>query len=105
MGGVDRGFASDTGIDHGQQGSRDLNELYTPHAMRVDQETHTVGKNRRCSQSSGNKADEISDNTTSEGQDNGVPGAGVGEEEILDFCLAFSRFYRLSGRDCVGEES
>ena len=64
-----------------------------------------IVKNGRSSQGSGDKADEISDNATSEGKDNSVPGAGIDEEEVFDLCLAFSRFYRLSGRDSVGEES
>ena len=34
VGGVDRGFASDTGIDHGQQGGRYLNEFNTSHTIR-----------------------------------------------------------------------
>ena len=62
-------------------------------------------KNTRCSQGGGDKADEISDNTTTEGKDDSVPGAGIGEEEIFDLGLAFSRFYRFSRRDRVGEES
>ena len=72
--------------------------------LSIDDETDVVDKNGRCSQGGGNKADEISDNTTSEGEDNGVSGAGIGEEEILDLCLALSRFYRFSRRDCVGEK-
>lgn len=62
-------------------------------------------KNTRCSQGSGDKADEISNNTTTEGKDDSVPGTGVGEEEIFDLGLAFSRFYGFSRRDRVGEES
>ena len=65
---------------------------------------HITCKNVRFSQGRGNEASEISGNTTSDGKDNGVPGAGIGKEEIFNFCLALSRFYRLSGGDCVKEE-
>ena len=72
--------------------------------LHADQETHIDGKSPGCSQGSGNKADEITDNTTSEGKDNSIPGAGIGEEEIFDLGLALSRFYRFSWGDSVGEE-
>ena len=61
-------------------------------------------ENTGCSQGSGDKADEIADNTTSEGKDNSIPGAGIGEEEVFDLGLALSRFHRFSRGNGVGEE-
>lgn len=69
-----------------------------------DQKTHTAGKRGCHSQGGGNEADEISDDTTSEGKDNSIASAGINKKEILDFGFAFSGFYRLSRSDGVGEE-
>ncbi len=63
-----------------------------------------AGEKKRYLQGSGRKADEIPDNTTSEGEDNGFADARVGNEEILDFCPALFRFYGFSGGGGMGEE-
>ena len=59
----------------------------------------------RDAQSSCNETHEITDDAAAKGKDDGVPGAFVQEEKVLDFCLALAALRGLAGRDDVGQES
>jgi hypothetical protein len=56
-------------------------------------------------QSRGDETDEIADDTTAEGEDDGIPGALLRQEEILDLCLALSALGGLAWGDYVCKES
>ena len=57
------------------------------------------------SQSSGNKADEIANNTPSKSQNNGVTSASILEQEVLDLGLSFAAFAGLARRDDMSQET
>lgn len=59
----------------------------------------------RYSQGSSNETDEIADNTSTEGEDDGVTSASLKKEEVFDISLSFTRLYCLARGDDTGEET
>ena len=57
------------------------------------------------SQGGSDETDEITDDTSAKGEDDGVASASLEKEEILDVSLSFTGLYRLAWGDDTGEES
>lgn len=74
-------------VDHGQQSSGDLNEAHPSH----------VGGS--------NEANHVTDHTTAESNYNGVAGASLTQQPVLDGGLGGARLGGLAGRDRVGKQS
>jgi hypothetical protein len=78
-------LASNSTIDHSEEGGRDL---------AVADSAHKVGRD---------EADEISYDSSAESEDDGVPRAAVGEHPILERCLGLATLGLLSGGDGLDE--
>lgn len=78
-------LASYSTVNHGEKSGRDLAVADSAHKVSRDE------------------ADEIANNTSAEGQDDGVPGAAVGEHPILERSLGLATLGLLSGSDRLDE--
>lgn len=84
---VDGRLATDSRVDHSEQGRRYLDVAHSSHERRRD-ETY-----------------EVTDDTSTQCDEDGIPRTPLSEEDILDVCLSLPRFGLFAGRNGVRDDA